>query len=87
MSLADTGHSSSNGSNLIDDKEHQSTTVNPHRISRRKLSDCQIWHLRQTFAKNRYPTVGEQEELAQQLLLPLSSVRIWFQNNRARSGK
>ena len=76
-----------NGSNLIADKENQSTTANSDRKSRRKLSDWQIWHLRQAFAKNRYPTVGEQEELAQQLLLPLSSVRIWFQNNRARSGK
>ena len=54
---------------------------------RRKLSDWQIWHLRQVFTNNRYPTPDEQEQLAIQLLLPLSSIRIWFQNHRARSGK
>jgi hypothetical protein len=54
---------------------------------RRKLADWQIWHLRQTYANNRYPTPYEQEQLARQLLLPLSSIRIWFQNYRARSGK
>lgn len=46
-----------------------------------------MWHLRQTYANNRYPTPHEQEQLGQQLMLPLSSIRIWFQNYRARSGK
>ena len=32
-------------------------------------------------------TPYEQEQLAQQLVLPLSSIRIWFQNYRARAGR
>ncbi|CAF3406138.1 unnamed protein product [Rotaria sp. Silwood1] len=89
----DTGYSSLNSSTLTHDKDNKEnvycstiTTVN-ERKPRRKLTDWQIWHLRQTYAKNRYPSPYEQEQLAVQLLLPLSSIRIWFQNHRARSGK
>ncbi|CAF0718850.1 unnamed protein product [Adineta ricciae] len=82
----DTGYNSLNSSASIN--EHQSMTASTNeRKSRRKLSDWQIWHLRQVYSTNRYPTPCEQEQLAQQLLLPISSIRIWFQNYRARSGR
>ncbi|CAF3642883.1 unnamed protein product [Adineta steineri] len=89
----DTGYSSLNSSMSIlnnNNKENidqvSTVTVND-RKPRRKLTDWQIWHLRQAYANNRYPTPYDQEQLAIQLVLPLSSIRIWFQNYRARSGK
>ncbi|CAF3833028.1 unnamed protein product [Rotaria sordida] len=86
----DTGYNSLNSSTLAHDKDNKEniycSTVS-ERKPRRKLADWQIWHLRQTYSKNRYPSPYEQEQLAVQLLLPLSSIRIWFQNHRARSGK
>ncbi|UJR38342.1 hypothetical protein I4U23_031012 [Adineta vaga] len=82
----DTGYSSLNSSASIID--HQSTTVSTNdKKGRRKLTDWQIWHLRNAYSTNRYPTPYEQEQLASQLFLPLSSIRIWFQNYRARSGR
>ncbi|CAF2528000.1 unnamed protein product [Rotaria sp. Silwood2] len=90
----DTGYSSLSSSSLAHDKDNKenvycstTTTTVSERKPRRKLTDWQIWHLRQAYLKNRYPSPYEQEQLAVQLLLPLSSIRIWFQNYRARSGK
>ncbi|CAF1638035.1 unnamed protein product [Adineta ricciae] len=60
---------------------------NQARKPRRKLSDWQVWYLNQIYGQNRYPSAHEQEEIAARLLLPTSSVRIWFQNHRARYGK
>ncbi|CAF1092398.1 unnamed protein product [Adineta ricciae] len=71
--------------------QKQESTVhaskNQARKSRRKLSDWQVWYLNQIYAQNRYPSAHEQEEIAARLLLPMSSIRIWFQNHRARYGK
>ncbi|CAF1341957.1 unnamed protein product [Adineta ricciae] len=83
----DTGYNSLNSSASINEHQSSITISTSERKSRRKLSDWQIWHLRQVYSTNRYPTPCEQEQLAQQLLLPLSSIRIWFQNYRARSGR
>ncbi|CAF1357576.1 unnamed protein product [Rotaria magnacalcarata] len=86
----DTGYSSLNASTSRLDKEdsnYSRIATASERKQRRKLSDWQIWHLRQAYTNNRYPTPHEQEQLAGQLILPLSSIRIWFQNYRARSGK
>ncbi|CAF1341995.1 unnamed protein product [Adineta ricciae] len=85
--LDDTGYNSLNSSASINEHQSSITISTSERKSRRKLSDWQIWHLRQVYSTNRYPTPCEQEQLAQQLLLPLSSIRIWFQNYRARSGR
>ncbi|CAF0862252.1 unnamed protein product [Adineta steineri] len=62
-------------------------TKTSERKSRRKLSDWQSWYLCQIYAQNRYPSPSEQEQIASQLALPTSSIRIWFQNHRARYGK
>ncbi|CAF0927264.1 unnamed protein product [Rotaria sordida] len=82
----DTGYSSFN-SPTPSSREYYHTFKCNERKTRRKLSDWQIWYLNQIYAKNRYPTPHEQEQIAAQVLLPTSSIRIWFQNHRARSGK
>ncbi|UJR07796.1 hypothetical protein I4U23_012078 [Adineta vaga] len=57
------------------------------RKSRRKLSDWQVWYLNQIYVQNRYPSPHDHEEIAARLSLPTSSIRVWFQNHRARYGK
>ncbi|CAF2514897.1 unnamed protein product [Rotaria sp. Silwood2] len=82
----DTDYSSFNSSISPLHEYHHSLKC-AERKTRRKLSDWQIWYLNQIYVQNRYPTQHEQEQIAVQVLLPSSSIRIWFQNHRARYGK
>ncbi|CAO2627827.1 Double homeobox protein 4C [Lemmus lemmus] len=51
-----------------------------------------VWQARQketliaAFSRNPYPTFREREELAREIGLPESRVRVWFQNHRSRTG-
>lgn len=51
-----------------------------------------VWQARQketliaAFSRNPYPTFREREELAREMGLPESRVRVWFQNHRSRTG-
>ena len=51
-----------------------------------------VWQARQketlitAFSRNPYPTFREREELAREMGLPESRVRVWFQNHRNRTG-
>ena len=51
-----------------------------------------VWQARQketliaAFSKNPYPTFRQREELAREMGLPESRVRVWFQNHRSRTG-
>ena len=51
-----------------------------------------VWQARQketlitAFSRHPYPTFREREELAREMGLPESRVRVWFQNHRNRTG-
>ncbi|CAF1246035.1 unnamed protein product [Rotaria sp. Silwood1] len=82
----DTGYSSLSSPTTSFQENHHSSKCTKQK-ARQKLSDWQTWYLNQIYAQNPYPTPYEQEQIATEVLLPTSSIRIWFQNHRARYGK
>lgn len=60
------------------------------RESRRRKTVWQAWQkeaLLSAFAKNQYPSFWDRQELARQIELPESRIRVWFQNRRNRTGE
>ncbi|XP_063135756.1 double homeobox protein 4-like protein 4, partial [Rattus norvegicus] len=59
------------------------------RESRRRKTVWQAWQkkaLLSAFCKNQYPSFWDRQELARQIQLPASRIRVWFQNQRSRTG-
>lgn len=57
---------------------------------RRRKTVWQAWQkkaLLSAFATNQYPSFRDRQELARQIELPESRVRVWFQNRRSRTGE
>jgi len=60
------------------------------RESRRRKTVLQAWQkkaLLSAFSKNQYPSFWDRQELARQIQLPASRIRLWFQNQRSRTGE
>lgn len=60
------------------------------RESRRRKTVWQAWQkkaLLSAFSKNQYPSFWDRQELARQIELPASRIRVWFQNRRSRTGE
>ena len=60
------------------------------RESRRRKTVWQAWQkkaLLSAFSKNQYPSFWDRQELARQIQLPASRIRVWFQNQRSRTGE
>jgi len=60
------------------------------RESRCRKTVWQAWQkkaLLLAVSKNQYTSFWDRQELARQILLPASRIRVWFQNRRSRTGE